>query len=714
MDQFREAFREEAHELLAELETALLELEKDPGAADLIGRVFRAMHTLKGSSGMFGFDDINKLTHDIENVYDLVRGGKIPVTSPLIDMTLRACDEVKKMIEPREEGDAGPDLKAALAVSASFRTYLESSRAASVPDAARDQAGKQTDESNDTDKDKDRTMTYRISFRPAADIFLSGTNPVLLLNEVRDLGLCHIIAKTEQIPPLDEINPEACYTGWEILLTSEHDINAIRDVFIFVEDRCTLNIEEIPDDSGAEADKEDRKLGEILVERGDISGSDLRKILDSHKKIGEILVESGLVGAEKVEAALVEQIHTREVKQRKQVAETAASIRVPAEKLDRLVNMVGELVTVQSRLSQISTQRNDPLLIQVAEEVERLMAELRDNTMSIRMLPIGSTFSRFERLVRDLSAELGREVVLKTEGAETELDKTVIEKLNDPLVHLIRNCIDHGIEPPHIREAAGKPRQGTVLLAAEHSGAHVVITIRDDGAGLDGEAIRAKAIERGLIAPDTQLSEKDLYALILQPGFSTAKKVSSVSGRGVGMDVVKRGIETLQGTIEIVSEKGRGSSIILKLPLTLAIIDGLLVRIGDDYFIMPLAAIEECVELTEADIARAHGKCIAEIRGEIVPYLRLRDAFAFIGERPAIEQIVTTRINGSRVGFVVDQVVGGHQTVIKNLGRMCRDVHSVSGATILGDGTVALILDLPKIVQQAEQDEATNRKQRGY
>ena len=703
MDQFREAFRDEAHELLAELETALLELEKDPGDDDLISRVFRAMHTLKGSSGMFGFEDINKLTHNIENVYDLVRGGKMPVTTLLIDMTLRACDEVKKMIEPRGENEAGPDLEAALAISASFRTYLESHSAPSVPDAPRGQVGKQVDENKD--KDKGRMNTYRISFRPAADIFLSGTNPVLLLNEIRDLGLCHIVANTEQIPPLDKIDPEACYTGWEIMLTSEHDIMAIRDVFIFVEDRCTLNIEAIPDDSEADAGREDRKLGEILVERGDISEPDLRKALDSHKKIGELLVESGLVGAEEVAAALVEQKHTREVKQRKQLTETAASIRVPAEKLDRLVNMVGELVTVQSRLSQISTQRNDPILIQVAEEVERLMAELRDNTMSIRMLAIGSTFSRFERLVRDLSAELGREVVLKTEGAETELDKTVIEKLNDPLVHLIRNCIDHGIEPPHVREAAGKPRQGTVLLAAAHSGAHVVITIQDDGAGLDAEAIRAKAIERGLIAPDASLSERDLYALILQPGFSTAQKITSVSGRGVGMDVVKRGIETLQGTIEILSEKGRGSSIILKLPLTLAIIDGLLVRIAENYFIMPLSAIEECVELTEADIARAHGKCIAEIRGEIVPYLRLRDAFAFTGLRPAIEQIVTTRINGGRVGFVVDQVVGGHQTVIKNLGRMCKNIKSVSGATILGDGTVALILDLPKIVEQAEQDE---------
>jgi two-component system chemotaxis sensor kinase CheA len=710
MDKFREAFREEAHELLAELETSLLELEKEPGDEDLIGRVFRAMHTLKGSSGMFGFDDIKKLTHDIENVYDMVRSGKMAVNSALIDMTLRACDEVKKMVEAEEDGEAVPESEAALAISGAFRSLLEDFRGEAKPEAAHDGRVPRADE----EKKEGNAHTYRISFRPAADIFLSGTNPLLLLNEVRDLGLCDIVARTEQIPSLNEIDPEACYTGWEVMLTSEHDINAIRDIFIFVEDQCTLDIEDITDDSGDEEAREDRKLGEILVKRGDISEPDLRKILDSHKKIGEILVESGVVGAEKVEIALAEQKHVREVKQRKQVVEAAASIRVPAEKLDRLVNMVGELVTVQSRLSQISTQRNDPLLIQVAEEVERLMADLRDNTMSIRMLAIGSTFSRFERLVRDLSAELGKDIVLKTEGAETELDKTVIEKLNDPLVHLIRNCIDHGIEAPAVREAAGKPRQGTVLLAAEHAGAHVVITIRDDGAGLDGEAIRAKAIERGIIAPDAELSERELYALILQPGFSTARKVTSVSGRGVGMDVVKKGIDALQGTIEIISKKGKGSSIILKLPLTLAIIDGLLVRIEESYFIMPLSAIEECVELTNADIARAHGKCIAEIRGEIVPYLRLRDAFAFAGQRPAIEQIVTTRINGGRVGFVVDQVIGGHQTVIKSMGQMCKDIKTVSGATILGDGTVALILDLPKIVEQAEREEAVGRNNSRY
>ena len=341
--------------------------------------------------------------------------------------------------------------------------------------------------------------------------------------------------------------------------------------------------------------------------------------------------------------------------------------------------------------------------------MERLTAELRDNTMSIRMLPIGATFSRFERLVRDLSTELGKEIILNTEGAETELDKTVIEKLNDPLIHIIRNSIDHGIEMPEARKAAGKPEQGTVHLSAEHSGANVFIRISDDGAGLDAEAIRAKAVEKGLIASDVVLSEKEIFSLTLMPGFSMAKNITNVSGRGVGMDVVKKGIDALHGTIEIVSKKGIGTTITLKLPLTMAIIDGLLVQIEDVHYIMPLAAIEECVELTRDDVASAHGKHIARIRGEIVPYIRLREMFMHGGIAPAIEQIVTARIDGGRVGFVVDQVVGQHQTVIKSMSRMYRDIEYMSGATILGDGNVALILDLPKLAQHSEMIEKQAR-----
>jgi two-component system chemotaxis sensor kinase CheA len=378
---------------------------------------------------------------------------------------------------------------------------------------------------------------------------------------------------------------------------------------------------------------------------------------------------------------------------------------VAADKLDTLVDLVGELVTVQASLSRKAAQEEDAELLAISEKVERLTVELRDNTMGIRMLPIGTTFSKFKRLVRDLSGELGKEVVLATEGGETELDKTVIERLNDPLVHIIRNCIDHGIESPESREASQKPRHGTVTLSAVHSGAEVLIRISDDGRGLDTEGIRRKAEARGLISPDEELTEKEVYNLIFSPGFSTAERITGVSGRGVGMDVVKRGIENLRGTIEVDVDKGRGMTVTLKLPLTLAIIDGLLVQIGDTSFVAPLSAVEECRELTREDLRRANGRNVLSVRDELVPFVPLRGLFGINGGKPAIEQIVIADLEGYRIGFVVDQIVGEHQTVIKNLGKTYKDAKGISGATILADGTVALILDVSGLAEVARMEE---------
>jgi two-component system, chemotaxis family, sensor kinase CheA len=696
MDQYENAFKEETAELLSDLENALLDLEKNPDDVDLIGRIFRAMHTIKGSSAMFGFNDIESLTHDVETVYDLIRNKKLQANSQLIGLTLSSCDQIRQMMDSHGASDMnrGP----AEAIIASFRAILEDSQpkqpsasklanhekaCASIPKSAHE-------------------ITYRIRFRPAPGIFANGTNPVLLLNELLEMGTGRIVAQTEAIPLLDAIDPEACYTCWDIILTTDRDINAIRDVFLFVEDNCELQIEPIPEPKCMDDGIDNKRIGEILVERGDISTEELMRVLDSKKRIGEILVELGRVSPDKIQSALAEQEHIKEIHQKRTI-DQSSSIRVPADKLDRLVNMVGELVTVQSRLSQIAAEQNQPQLLQVAEEVERLVADLRDTTMSIRMLPIGTTFSKFNRLVHDLSVDLGKEINLVTIGSETELDKTVIDRLNDPLVHLIRNCIDHGIEPPDVRMAQSKSRQGTLTLSAAHSGASVLIQIKDDGAGMDLDAIRAKAVEKGMIGADATLSERDLLALVLQPGFSTAETVTNVSGRGVGMDVVKRNIDALQGTIDISSQKGVGTTITLKLPLTLAIIDGLLVEIGQESFVMPLSAIEECVELRRSESGNHHGQNLATIRGELVPYILLRDLFQIPGKPPHIEQIVTTQADGRRVGFVVDQIIGQHQTVIKNLGRMYRNVEEVSGATILGDGRVVLILDLPKLVQKAER-----------
>ena len=701
-DIHQQAFQEEARELLCELEAALLELENTPDDQELIGRVFRAMHTIKGSGAMFGFEELASFTHDVETVYDLVRNGKMPVTKDLIDLTLSACDQIRIMVESFDTAKETSNEDTEKIVYA-FRGLLQDAKA---------QASKETKPDtpkpaviNDLPAGKEKSITCRIRFRPHHDIFSYGTNPVLLLKELRDLGACHVVAHTDAIPELSGIDPEGCYTYWDIILTTEQGLNAIRDVFIFAEDNCNLKIEII--DYGAVVDENPdyKKIGEIFIERGDLSAEEVGRLLGTQKRIGELMVESGLIDPGKVESALAEQKHVREIRQKKQAVESAASIRVPAEKLDSLVNMIGELVTLQSRLSQISTNMSDMRLIQIAEDVERLTAELRDTTMSIRMLPIGTLFSKFLRLVRDLSHDLGKEIVLTTEGEETELDKTVIEKLNDPLVHLIRNSIDHGIELPGVRETSGKPQQGHIHLSAEHSGVNVFLKIRDDGAGLNIEAIRAKAVEKGLISSDAILPEKEMFSMIFHPGFSTAQTVTGISGRGVGMDVVRKSIDALQGSIEVESIRGQGTTVTLKLPLTLAIIDGLLVKIDEQFFVMPLSIIEECVELNREDVAKAHGKKIAEIRGEIVPYIHLREHFMMGGNIPSIEQIVTARIDSHRIGFVVDQVVGEYQTVIKTLGRVYRNVEEVSGATILGDGQVALILDLPRLLQKAEMEE---------
>ncbi len=683
-------YRDETHELLAELEGSLLELEKTPADEEVIGRIFRAMHSIKGSGAMFGFDEIASFTHNIETIFDLIRNKKIAADKNIIQLTLSSCDHILAMLDHPHDVDR----HAVKAIGDAFqklipKTPVDKKEAAAAPVAKIDAP----------------EITYRIRFQPETDIFATGTMIAPLLAELAGLGPCKIIAQTDNIPRLSDIDPESCYIFWDVVLTTNRGINAIRDVFIFVEDRCKLTIDAV--DSPQESDEESvyKKLGEILAERGDVNPDAVRKAAGAQKRIGEILVESGLVSPDLVSSALIEQQHVREIREKRKAApEQAATIRVPAERLDRLVDMVGELVTVQSRLSQLASHMADADLALVAEEVERLTAELRDNTMSIRMLPIGNTFSKFKRLVHDLSTDLGKDINLVTEGGETELDKTVIEKLNDPLIHLIRNSVDHGIETPDVRMEKGKPACGTVRLSAEHSGANVLISISDDGAGMDVDAVRQKALEKGLIAADASLSEKEILELIFAPGFSLAKTVTSVSGRGVGMDVVKKSIDSLGGSVAIDSRPGRGTTMTLKLPLTLAIIDGLLVRIAESFFVIPLSAIEECVELTRQDVKNAHGRDLINIRGDMVPYIHLRKRFAIAGMPPDIEQIIINRVGDHRIGLVVDQVVGEHQTVIKNLGKFYRRIKEVSGATILGDGTVALIIDVPQLVAQVTED----------
>ncbi|MBJ6799881.1 chemotaxis protein CheA [Geomonas propionica] len=697
-DAFAQAFKDEARELLADLEEALLEMEDNPADLGLVGKVFRTMHTIKGSGAMFGFEDIASFTHNVETVYDLVRNGELSVSKELVNLSLAARDRILAMLEASESGlpaDAGRNDE----VIKGFRALVPAAKEAAksgAPDAPEPEAAAPA-----------QVVTYRIRFKPEPGIFASGVNPLSLLRELQDLGPCHVVANTCDMQPLDALDPELCYLFWDVILSTSAGRDAIDDVFIFVVDSCELSITVIDDGSSDEAGGGYKKLGEILMERGDLTQQQMDELLGKQKKFGELALEAGLVNAATITSALMEQQRVKEIRQERQVQsqgqEAASSIRVSADKLDLLVNLVGELVTVQARLSLVAQElKRHGELVSVAEEVERLTNDLRDNALDIRMLPIGATFSKFKRLVRDLSAELGKEIELTTEGAETELDKTVIEKLNDPLVHIIRNSIDHGVETPEERLAKGKSRSGNIHLAAVHSGDSVLITIRDDGAGLNVDAIRAKALERKIIPQGAELSDREIWQLIFAPGFSTASKVTSVSGRGVGMDVVKQAIEGLRGSIDVKSEPGRGTCITLKIPLTLAIIESLLVQIGKDRFVMPLAMVDECILLTEKEIEQGHGRDLLLVREKLVPYVPLRKMFRIEGKAPAIQQVVICQLEGKRVGLVVDWVIGEHQTVIKSLGRMYQQVEGMSGATILGDGSVALILDIPAIFNAAE------------
>lgn len=703
IDQFKEAFREEAFELLTELESSLLALEENPDNPDTISSVFRIMHTIKGSSAMFGFDEISLFTHEVENVMDLLRGGKLVVSKELIDLTLTSRDYIKDMLENpgkkltaetkelieqfkeevRKQGTSGSD---------------EKEKEETLPSESFTLKEEEVDESEMYESEE--LTTFRIIFCPDNSIFLSGTNPLLLLDELEAMGDYSVIAVKDEIPTLSKINPEHNYTSWEIILTTNKSEAEIRDVFIFVESSAEIRISAVSNSM----DEAGKKIGEILVDRGVVKSEEISKILTEQKKVGEVLLENKIVTKPQLDSALEEQKQINKVLEKKRSLTTTGSVRVDSTKLDELVDLVGEMVTVQAHLSELASHKQDASIISIAEQLERLTSELRDNSMSMRMLPIGTTFSKFKRLVRDLSSELGKDISLVTVGGETELDKTVIEKLSDPLVHLIRNSIDHGIESPEIREAGGKPAGGTITLSARHSGANVIITVADDGAGLNPVKIRRKAIDRGLLLPDAEISDQDLFKMIFAPGFSTSSTVTKVSGRGVGMDVVRKEIENLGGMVSIRSEEGKGSAIELKLPLTLAIIEGLLVQVEDEFYVFPLSVVEECVEHIQDKVENGQQN-IASIRGEILPYIRLRDYFEIQGEEPEIEQLIVVNTHDHRIGFIVDEVIGDYQTVIKTLGSIYKDVEGLSGGTILGDGSIALILDVLKITQIVQIEE---------
>lgn len=721
LEQINEIFFEEASELLESLEGHLLSLEQNPDNPEIISAVFRVMHTIKGSSGMFGFDAISSFTHEVESTFDAVRNGSAPVTPQLISLTLKARDHIMDMLKgnvdeeesaaliqefkdfmsayPTSNKDQGSEKK-------ETETNTTTSEQKELPDSKQDEAPVlQTNVESTQQIACAEQTTWRISFTPSPDILQNGTRPSLMIKELTDMGTATVLFFTKQIPPLSEIEPTTCYVSWDIILTTCKSREEIQDVFIFLDKSSVIKIDKIDIDIEG-----NNRIGQILIDRKHISQSALEEILSQRKPIGQLLVEKNLISNESLQSALAEQTHIKNVAKTKNTESlqtsqlnsssqnvTQQSIRVNSEKLDQLIDLVGELVTFNARLGEFSTRENNPALMTLSEQSERLILALRDNAMDMRMLPIGTIFTRFRRLVHDLASDMHKDIELITEGAETELDKTVIEKLNDPLIHMIRNSVDHGIESKEERLAKGKPAQGIVKLIAQHVGAFVLIIISDDGAGLDKEKIYKKAIDKNLIAPGTEISDSDIYSMIFLPGFSTSEKVTAVSGRGVGMDVVKKDITALGGTISIETQQGKGTDFILKIPLTLAIIEGMLVQIGNSIFVIPLTNIQECMEFSPADGDEDKICSHIDARGEFLPYINLRRWFEIDDPLPPSQQVVIVNDQDSKLGVVVDRVIGNHQTVIKPLGALYRNVEGLSGATILGDGSVALILDIFKL-----------------
>lgn len=721
LDQINEVFFEEANELLESLEGYLLSLEENPTDKEIISAVFRIMHTIKGSSGMFGFDAISGFTHEVESAFDTVRNGVAPVTPELIKLTLQSRDHILNMLGGNISEDESArlieefkQLMAPYKNASKEGPVVEAPKAApaSEKNAEKDNSvpiKKTTITSQKAQTDTAPLTTWRISFTPSPSILCNGTRPSLMIKELTEMGDSTVILFTKNIPVLSQIEPTTCYLAWDIIVTTSQSQQDIQDVFIFLDETSIIKI-----DSITVSDDVTHKLGEILVNRKHISQEVLEDFLSERKPIGQQLVDKNLISSESLHSALAEQEHIKHVSKQKENAQTNTpqsttqqSIRVSSDKLDQLIDLVGELVTFNARLGQHAQMANNPTLLMLSEQSERLIIALRNNAMDMRMLPIGTIFTRFRRLVHDLSADMHKNIELVTEGAETELDKTVIEKLNDPLIHMIRNSVDHGIETREERIAKGKNPQGTVKLIAQHAGAFVLIIISDDGAGLNKDKIYKKAVDKGLVAPGVDVSDNEIYNMIFLPGFSTADKVSSISGRGVGMDVVKKDITALNGTVSIESRPGEGTDFILKIPLTLAIIEGMLVQIGSNTFVIPLSNIQECMEFKPEH--GDDGKVCSHItaRGEFLPYINLREWFEITDPMPASQQVVIVNDQDSSLGLVVDKVIGNNQTVIKPLGDLYKNVEGLSGATVLGDGSVALILDVFKLSNVVKRTEMT-------
>jgi len=717
LDDALQTFITESRELLGDMENALLNIDLAGDQSEAINAIFRAAHTIKGSAGLFSLDHIVAFTHVVESLLDAVREGRVVLNDEMITLLLSCCDYLTGMTDGLAAGryEADPD------TAADGEMLLQQLRRHMGMDAAvtGDHAGalavqpepgveRMGGDAGDSDY-------WHISLRFGREVLQNGMDPIAFLRYLARLGrIAGMATVADALPPAADMDAELCYLGFEIAFDSSADREAILGVFEFVQDDCEIRLV-APRSKVSEyveliraLPENPARLGEMLVLCGSVTAAELAAALaqqsqsealatpddtaDVPPRLGSILVAAGQVAPVVVEAALNKQKQVVEQK-----AQENRSIRVDSDKLDKLIDLVGELIIAGARASVIGQRLHSTELQEATSTLSGLVEEVRDAALELRMVKIGATFNRFQRVVHDVARELGKDIGLVVDGEDAELDKTVVEKIGDPLMHLVRNAMDHGIEPADVRVAAGKPARGMIKLNAFHESGSIVIQVSDDGGGLRKEKILAKAIERGLVDADRKLTDAEIYNLIFEAGFSTAEKITNLSGRGVGMDVVKRNITALRGSVDVGSSEGQGTTVTVRLPLTLAIIDGFLVQVADSVFVIPLDTIEECIEF-----AAEPGQDYSNLRGQVLPFIRLRSLFHVQGAPTRRESVVVLRFGKVRAGLVVDTLLGEFQTVIKPLSPIFSEVRCISGSTILGTGDVALILDVGALLQSVE------------
>lgn len=664
MDKFIKAFIDEASELIADLEKALLMLETDLNNADGISTIFRSMHTLKGSAGMFGFEDVSDITHHLETIFQDIRDGARVMEPKILTTTFKTVDHLRNLFDAtrREKPEVKTRHEALLKEIADLNNSQHVSHT--------------TTSSIQTESTAEGISTYYIYALPKSNILKNGTNTLYLIEDLMGLGRGIALPFFNDLPSLTDIVADNSYFGFEAVLATSKSESDVHEVFMFVESDCELSIKKIADGNLLENKSTETNLFEHHNPSSSLGFERIRSIIFSTPQ--EITVSKSDF---------------------QNLNNKATSIRVDSLRLDELMNLVSELVTTQARLSLYTNENPSIELAGISENVEKITRRLRDNAFSMSLVPLESLVVRFQRLIRDLSKELNKEIQFKEEGTETEIDKSIIEKLTDPLLHLLRNSIDHGIEKAEDRLKKGKPAVGTVLLKSYYSGANVVIEIRDDGAGIDVNKVKAKAINKGIIAADSTLSDKEIIDLIFLPGFSTAEQVTGVSGRGVGMDVVKRNITDIRGDIEVSTVLHQGTTFTIKLPLTLSIVDGLLVKVGDTDFVLPLGSVAKCYEVETTALESTFNQWTT-LDGKRTPFLFLRKDFGITENKPILSQIINVPYNNSHVGIAVDRIEGEYQAVLRPLGHLYHGQDEFSGATILGDGSVALVLDPTKLIKK--------------